>query len=136
MLLERELSILKGVDHPNIIKFVETYQDKEFFHIVMEFCNGGELFDRIIHKGKYAETDAATIIKKLLSAITHLHDRGICHRDIKPENLIFESKKDDAEIKLIDFGLSKYVSPHEKMHTKVGTPYYVAPEVLRGRYDK
>jgi calcium-dependent protein kinase len=80
-------------------------------------------------------------MKKILSAVKHLHEHGICHRDLKPENFLFSDKSIDAEIKLIDFGLSKRfgqlvdVNPHEKMHTIVGTPYYVAPEVLKGSYD-
>lgn len=80
-------------------------------------------------------------MKKILSAVKHLHEHGIVHRDLKPENFIFNDKTDDAEIKLIDFGLSKRfgqikdINPKEKMHTIVGTPYYVAPEVLKGDYD-
>ncbi len=84
---------------------------------------------------------AANLMRKILSAVKHLHDHGICHRDLKPENFLFSDKSPDAEIKLIDFGLSKrwgHIGEKEiaeKMHTIVGTPYYVAPEVLKGNYD-
>lgn len=140
-LLEEELAILTQVDHPNIVKFHETYMDHRYVHIVMELCNGGELFDKIVEMQRFSEKVAASLMKKIMSAVKHLHENGIVHRDLKPENFIFNEKSDDAEIKLIDFGLSKRYGqnqldhPKEKMHTIVGTPYYVAPEVLRGNYD-
>lgn len=94
--LEQEFDVLKSADHPNIIKFYEMYIDENFFHFVTEFCGGGELFSHIIEKGRFSETQSAWIIKQVLSAIKHLHDKGICHRDLKPENIIFESKGKDA----------------------------------------
>jgi calcium-dependent protein kinase len=143
-LLENELEILKQVDHPNIIKFYEMYVDNKHYHLVTEFCGGGELFDHIIAKGSFKEDQASKIIKQILSAIKHLHDRNICHRDLKPENILFESKNKEAQVKLIDFGLSKYFSApvnsndHRDllMRTRIGTPYYMAPEVIDGLYDK
>ena len=89
------------------------------------------------------EREAALILKKIFSAVLYLHDRGICHRDLKPENFLFSSKKKDAEIKIIDFGLSKqfvslndqYYDYSKSLKTVVGTPLYVAPEVLKGKYD-
>ncbi|CAI2365235.1 unnamed protein product [Moneuplotes crassus] len=134
--LEKELRILKDVDHPNIIKFLETYQDQKYYHFVIEYCSGGELFNRLAELGSLSETVAASIIKKLVSAIAHLHDKDICHRDLKPENILFTSKDPDAEIKLIDFGLSTYARKDRIMKSKVGTPFYVAPEVLEGEYQK
>ena len=111
-------------------------------HFVTEFCGGGELFEHIIARGKFNESYAAKIIKQVLSAIKHLHDKNICHRDLKPENILFETKSKEAQIKLIDFGLSKYFTPKgcgdnmNLMKTKIGTPYYMAPEVLEGAYDE
>jgi calcium-dependent protein kinase len=140
-LLEEELAILSQVDHPNIIRFHETYIDYRYVHIVMELSEGGELFEKIVEMHKFSEAQAASLMKKILSAVKHLHERGIVHRDLKPENFLFSDHSDDAEIKLIDFGLSKRFGhihehdPLEKMHTIVGTPYYVAPEVLKGNYD-
>eukprot|EP00347_Sterkiella_histriomuscorum_P016684 403352253 len=140
-LLEEELAILAQVDHPNIIKFHETYIDYRYVHIVMELSEGGELFEKIVEMHKFNEKQAASLMRKILSAVKHLHEHGICHRDLKPENFLFSDKSEDPEIKLIDFGLSKRfgniqeLDPSEKMHTIVGTPYYVAPEVLRGNYD-
>ena len=134
--LVKEVDIISGLDHPNIIKFYETYHDECFFHIVMELCKGKEVFDNICNHGYLRENKVQNIIFKVLLAIAHCHSRGITHRDLKPENILFESLKADAEIKLIDFGLSRKYSKDEKMHTILGTPYYVAPEVLKGNYDE
>ena len=134
--LIKEVDIIAGLDHPNIIKFNETYHDKYYFHIVMELCRGKEVFDRIIEDGHIKERKVCQVIMKLLNAISYCHSRGITHRDLKPENILFETAEPDSEIKLIDFGLSRKYSQDEKMHTILGTPYYVAPEVLRGEYDE
>ena len=90
-LLKRELEILMESDHPNIIKLYETYEDQKYFHLVNELCTGGELFERIRSQGAYSEAMAADIMRKLLSAIKHLHDMHIVHRDLKPENFLFEN---------------------------------------------
>jgi len=105
----------------------------------MELCTGGELFDRIVEQQKFSEAKAAKLLSKTLSAVKHLHNHGICHRDLKPENFLFLDKAEEAEIKIIDFGLSKKFDHAEmmgEMKTIVGTPFYVAPEVLNGSYDK
>ena len=138
-LLEEELAILKTVDHPNIIKFHQSFIDYRYVHIVMEFCNGGELFDRIVAAHRFNEKRASQIMSQMLRAVKHLHEHGIVHRDLKPENFLMNDTSEDSEVKLIDFGLSKRYSEaknSQKMHTVVGTPYYVAPEVLKGSYDK
>ena len=134
--LVKEVDIISGLDHPNIIKFYEIYHDKYCFHIVMELCQGKEVFDNIANHGYFPEKKVVNIILKVLLAIAHCHSRGITHRDLKPENILFESLKPDAEIKLIDFGLSRKYSKDEKMHIILGTPYYVASEVLKGEYDE
>jgi calcium-dependent protein kinase len=134
--LMKEVEILSCLDHPNIIKFYETYQDQYYFHLVMELCTGKEVFDQILEEGYITEQRVAQIIYKVTSAICYCHFIGITHRDIKPENILFESSENDGEIKLIDFGLSRKYNKNEKMHTILGTPYYVAPEVLRGEYDQ
>ena len=136
--LEEELEILCQVDHPNIIKFHESYCDYRYLHIVMELATGGELFEKIVESQKFTEEKAALIMEKMLSAIKHLHQLAICHRDLKPENFLFADNSPHAEIKLIDFGLSKRFGTFNsnKLSTIVGTPYYIAPEVLKGSYDK
>ncbi len=137
--LINEVDILASLKHPNIIKFYETYYDEYFFHIVMELCNGKDLFEKVISLGSISEKMVNGIILKVLNAIAYSHSKGITHRDLKPENiLIFESEDDenDFNIKLIDFGLSKKYNKNEKMHSVLGTPYYVAPEVLKGDYNE
>ena len=142
-ILQRELEILKTLDHPNIVKFHEVYQDEKFFHLVMEHCSGGDLFEKIEKERQINEQEAACIMKKIFSATNYLHERGICHRDLKPENFLFTSKIKGCEIKIIDYGLSKQFETNisdlegsfRELKTIVGTPLYVAPEVLKGKYD-
>ena len=134
--LIKEVDIISALDHPVIIDFYETYQDEFFFHIVMELCKGKEVFQKIASEGKIEEKKVAIVIHKVLNAIAYCHSRGITHRDIKPENILFETDELNSEIKLIDFGLSRKYSADQKMHTILGTPYYIAPEVLKGNYDE
>ena len=131
-LLKAEIEILRTVDHPNVVKIYETYMDETHFYIVMEYCEGGELFDHIMDGGKFSEQDAAKIISKVIGALQHMHELNICHRDLKPENIILE--RNTNNVKIIDFGLSTIVKEKD-LSTRVGTPYYVAPEVLRGKYS-
>ena len=132
----KEVDIISTLDHPNIIKFYETYHDDCFFHIVMELCKGKEIVNQMGNYGFIEEKKVTNIIFKVLLAIVHCHNRGVTHRDLKPENILFDSMKKDAEIKLIDFGLSRKYDKEQKMHSILGTPYYVAPEVLKGEYDE
>ena len=132
----KEVDIISTLDHPNIIKFYETYHDDCFFHIVMELCQGKEIVYQMGNFGFIEEKKVAKIIFKVLLAIVHCHNRGVTHRDLKPENILFDTTEKDAEIKLIDFGLSRKYDKEQKMHSILGTPYYVAPEVLKGEYDE
>ena len=134
--LIREVDIISGLQHPNIIRFLETYHDDHYFHIVMELCTGKEIFGKIIEDGKLTEQAVSKIIAKVLHAVSYCHSKGITHRDIKPENILFKSNDPEAEVKIIDFGLSRKYLSNEKMHTILGTPYYIAPEVLKGEYDE
>lgn len=140
--LQREISILREVTHPHIIALVDVFEDTKYLHLVTEVCTGGELFDRIIAKsqsseGHYSEHDAASLIRDILDAIAYCHAKGIVHRDLKPENFLFLTKSEEAPIKIIDFGLSRHKDNDDDiMKTKVGTPYYVAPEVLRREYTE
>ena len=137
---EREIQILINSDHPNIIKIYEVYESQRSLYIVMELCKGGEIFDRIIEhiesKKMYSEKDAATMMEQVMSCIAYCHNNGICHRDLKPENLLYLNKgpEQNNPIKVIDFGLSQFIK--EKLNTKVGTAYYVSPEILKGDYTE
>jgi calcium-dependent protein kinase len=133
--MKRELEILMYVDHPNIIKLYETYEDQLYLHLVMELCTGGDVCERLITKGFFSEEEAANIMKQLLSAVNYLHLNGITHRDLKPENFIYESETSDV-IKICDFGMSIKTDNNFKLKSLAGTPYYLAPEVLRGSYTK
>ncbi|EED89410.1 predicted protein, partial [Thalassiosira pseudonana CCMP1335] len=139
--LRREVMMLIRMNHDNIMKMVDCFECEEYLYIVTEQYSGGELFDAIRNNtdkdGCFSEAKAARIIKSLLEAVAYLHENGVVHRDIKPENILFESKDEDSDVKLIDFGLSRR---HRKgvdplMCNPVGTSYYMSPELLKGRYD-
>ena len=133
----REIKIMKKMDHPNIIKIYEVYESERSLYIIMEECKGGEIFDRIIehiqNKQMYSEKDAANIFQQVMSCIQYCHNKNICHRDLKPENLLYlnPGSEKDNPIKVIDFGLSQAC---DRLKTKVGTAYYVSPEILNGNY--
>ncbi|CAK9082917.1 Calcium-dependent protein kinase 2 (PfCDPK2) [Durusdinium trenchii] len=134
---QQEIAIMKSMDHPNIIKLYETFEDRKHIYLAMELCTGGELFDRIIEVGQFTEKDAAIVVQQMLSAVFYMHKRQVCHRDLKPENFLFLTKgpMEKNLLKIIDFGLSKCFEADVPMSTKAGTPYYVAPQVLQGKYD-
>jgi len=150
--LKREISILRTVTHPHIIEIKDVYEDSHHVFIVTELCTGGELFERIIEKtnsaeGHYSEHDAASLVHQVLDAIAYCHDMQISHRDLKPENFLFATPAKTSALKIIDFGLARIEetdkadssSPNsvcDTMHTRVGTPYYIAPEVLARSYTK
>ncbi|KOB89139.1 calcium-dependent protein kinase 1 [Plasmodium falciparum Dd2] len=131
-----EISLLKSLDHPNIIKLFDVFEDKKYFYLVTEFYEGGELFEQIINRHKFDECDAANIMKQILSGICYLHKHNIVHRDIKPENILLENKHSLLNIKIVDFGLSSFFSKDNKLRDRLGTAYYIAPEVLRKKYNE
>ena len=135
-----EINILIKMDHPNIIKLYEVYENEDFFYLVMELCSGGELFERIItniENGKpFTEEQAAVIFQQMMSAVNYCHKNNIVHRDLKPENLLLLDERPNSPIKIIDFGMSKIYDPNDIMFERVGTAYYIAPEVLEGMYDE
>jgi len=128
--MKNEISILRDLDHPSIVRLYEVYDVKNQMYVVMDLCVGGDLWNRV----PYTEKAAAIIIKKLVSAIAHMHDNGVMHRDLKMENILFETNDPDSEIKVIDFGLSKKFRPGEYMDSRVGSFYTMAPQVLQGVY--
>jgi calcium-dependent protein kinase len=116
----------------------EVYESTNEIYIVQELCVGGDLFDRLDEQTDYHYTEAACarLVKQMLSAVRYLHSRAIVHRDLKLENFLFSSRAPDADLKMIDFGLSKHLELGEALDQKVGTPYTVAPEILMGSYDE
>lgn len=125
--LMMEVDILSEVDHPNIVKYMKHYESKKYLYIVMEYCPGGDLFQRIGRQNKFSEAEAATMMEEVLRAINHCHHLGIIHRDLKPENIMYST---DNTLKIIDFGLSIKENTQTSEQI-VGTAYYIAPEIIR-----
>ncbi|KAL3534698.1 hypothetical protein ACH5RR_003159 [Cinchona calisaya] len=134
--VRREVKILRALTgHKNLVQFYESYEDEDNVYIVMELCKGGELLDKILSRGgKYSEEDAKAVMVQILSVVAYCHLQGVVHRDLKPENFLFTLKEEHSPLKAIDFGLSDYVKPDERLNDIVGSAYYVAPEVLHRSY--
>ncbi|XP_077477863.1 ribosomal protein S6 kinase alpha-5 isoform X1 [Stigmatopora argus] len=132
---QREIAALKLCDsHPNIVKLHEIYHDQLHTYLVLELLGGGELLERIRRKRHFSETEASRIMRKLVSAVSHMHDVGVVHRDLKPENLIFTDESESSEIKIIDFGFARLKPPdNQLLKTPCFTLQYAAPEILK--YD-
>jgi calcium-dependent protein kinase len=131
-----EVSVLRALDHPSILKLYEFYQDDKNYYLITEFCAGGELYDRIINAGSFSEAVAAGIMRQILSCIMFCHSKGVVHRDLKPENFLFENSSPNSPLKVIDFGTAQFFTPGQVLTAKFGTPYYIAPEVLRKHYNE
>jgi calcium/calmodulin-dependent protein kinase I len=128
-----ELRLLQQLNHPHIVGFRDWYESKDKFYIVTQLATGGELFDRIVSKGKFTEHDASVVIIQMLEALQYLHDRNIVHRDLKPENILYLSSKEDSNVVLADFGIAKHLQdPDDKLYTSAGSFGYAAPEVITG----
>jgi len=139
--LRTEVRLMRAAHaHPNVIDVYNVFEDITNLYIIMEYCSGGELFDRISSDGvgaaDFSEKKAANILRQIVSSVFYLHQLGIAHCDLKPENFIFKGKDKSSTLKLIDFGMAKIV--HWRMyHRRMnGTPYYIAPEVLGGHYNE
>jgi len=130
--LKDEITILKNINHINIITLYEVFDENAYYYLVTEIMLGGELFDRIVTKTFYNEKEARDVCKILFEALHRIHSKGIAHRDLKPENLLLVSKTDDKNIKIADFGFAKKVTGSKCLMTQCGTPGYVAPEILHG----
>ncbi|KAK6946148.1 Protein kinase domain [Dillenia turbinata] len=135
--VRREVKILRALTgHSNLVQFHDAFEDSDNVYIVMELCEGGELLDRILSRGgKYSEDDARAVMVQILNVVAFCHLQGVVHRDLKPENFLFTSKDENAQLKAIDFGLSDFVKPDERLNDIVGSAYYVAPEVLHRSYS-
>ena len=133
-MLFNEINNLKDLDHPNILKMYEFFEDEKRYYIVTDICKGGELFDEIVARGKFSERDAAMLLKQILGCINYCHQNNIVHRDLKPENVLLEQNREFDQIKIIDFGTSLVFDESKKLDEKLGTPYYIAPEVLAKNY--
>ena len=122
---KQEIAIMKMMDHPNIIKLYESFEDQRNIYLVMELCAGGEVFDRIIDNGSFTEVLAATLMQQIIRAVHYMHQNKVVHRDLKPETFLFASKEriENNCLKIIGFGLSCKFVEGQMLATKAGTPY-------------
>ncbi|RAL39260.1 hypothetical protein DM860_002793 [Cuscuta australis] len=133
--VRREVAIMKHLPkNSSIVSLREACEDDNAVHLVMELCEGGELFDRIVARGHYTERAAASVTRTIMEVVQLCHKHGVIHRDLKPENFLFANKKENSPLKAIDFGLSIFFKPGERFSEIVGSPYYMAPEVLKRNY--
>ena len=130
--IQREIAILKIVRHKNIIKLYELMETPNKIYLVMEYCNGGELFDYIVSKQHLTERQACRFFQEIINSVEYLHSLNIVHRDLKPENLLLDKINNKITLKLIDFGISNCYSPEKLLTTPCGTASYAPPEMHRG----
>jgi calcium-dependent protein kinase len=133
--LYSEIEILKSLDHPNIIRFIEYFEDDKKIYLILEKCEGGELYSQILKINCLSEDLSASLMKQIISAVNYLHQKKIVHRDLKPENILFEYKNDLSSIKIIDFGLA-HQTKEKRLKEKVGSIFYISPEVLNMNYSE
>lgn len=132
----KEIEILKKLDHPNIMKVFSFYNREHRFYLICEYIEGEELFEKITRHKYFLEENAANFMNQIISGVYYLHSIGITHRDLKPENILVEEIDGIENLKIIDFGTSSMISPNEKLTKKTGTSFYIAPEVLYGKYNE
>lgn len=131
VLIEREITVLKMVKHPNIIECYEVIETKHNWYIIMEYVSGGELLDYIEERGKLTEKEASTFLLQLITGVGYLHEQGIYHRDLKLENIMLDKEKN---VKIVDFGLAA-IDAGKLLTRQCGSIHYIAPEVLKGPYQ-
>jgi len=133
--MQGEIDIMRRLKHKYIVSMEECFEDKHTLYIVMEECKGGELFDRIRAKQRYKEHEAAPVVRMVLEALFYMHEyHRVVHCDLKPDNILFVDKAEDSPIKMIDFGMSKVLPRLRSLRELCGTPYYTAPEIIKGDY--
>ena len=125
----REMSILSKMDHSNVIKVYQIFEDEKNYFIIMEYCEGGELFNYIVKKGRLPEDEASFLFYQIINGVDYIFSKGVAHRDLKPENLLLTK---NSEIKIIDFGLSNYYNGEKDLETPCGSPCYASPEMVSG----
>lgn len=135
--LTEDISLVKSLDHPHVIKFFESFRNLSRSSIIMEFCGGGSLKDKLEDVKYFAESDAQILMRQVLRAVGYLHQRCICHRDLKPDNILLQTcdSADLGVLKIADFGFARRFQPQRLLRTQVGTLAYCAPELLKGRYQ-
>ncbi|CAG9323185.1 CDPK1_36 [Blepharisma stoltei] len=131
-----EILTLQELDHPNIVKIFEVVNTKNKIYVIREYCPGGELFDKIIQSQQISENQAAKYMHDILDVVKYCHSKGVIHRDLNPAHLLLDSKNDDANLKVANFGLSGTFTEDTKLKRSVGDTCYMAPEIFEGEYSK
>ncbi|KAJ3608428.1 hypothetical protein NHX12_025475 [Muraenolepis orangiensis] len=133
MKVEREIAILKLIEHPHVLKLHDVYENNRYLYLVLEHVSGGELFDYLVKKGRLTPKEARRFFRQIISALDFCHNHSICHRDLKPENLLLDEKNN---IRIADFGMASLQVGDRLLETSCGSPHYACPEVIRGeKYD-
>ncbi|XP_053496187.1 serine/threonine-protein kinase BRSK1 [Ictalurus furcatus] len=133
MKVEREIAILKLIEHPHVLKLHDVYENNKYLYLVLEHVSGGELFDYLVKKGRLTPKEARKFFRQIISALDFCHNHSICHRDLKPENLLLDEKNN---IRIADFGMASLQVGDSLLETSCGSPHYACPEVIRGeKYD-
>ncbi|XP_040834007.1 serine/threonine-protein kinase BRSK1 isoform X1 [Ochotona curzoniae] len=133
MKVEREIAILKLIEHPHVLKLHDVYENKKYLYLVLEHVSGGELFDYLVKKGRLTPKEARKFFRQIVSALDFCHSYSICHRDLKPENLLLDEKNN---IRIADFGMASLQVGDSLLETSCGSPHYACPEVIKGeKYD-
>ncbi|KRF98534.1 uncharacterized protein Dwil_GK20597, isoform B [Drosophila willistoni] len=133
MKVEREIAIMKLIDHPHVLGLSDVYENKKYLYLILEHVSGGELFDYLVKKGRLTPKEARKFFRQIISALDFCHSHSICHRDLKPENLLLDEKNN---IKIADFGMASLQPAGSMLETSCGSPHYACPEVIRGeKYD-
>uniref|UniRef100_A0A8C6MCD5 Serine/threonine-protein kinase BRSK2-like n=1 Tax=Nothobranchius furzeri TaxID=105023 RepID=A0A8C6MCD5_NOTFU len=133
MKVEREIAILKLIEHPHVLKLYDVYENNKYLYLVLEHVSGGELFDYLVKKGRLTPKEARKFFRQIISALDFCHSHSICHRDLKPENLLLDEK---SNIRIADFGMASLQVGENLLETSCGSPHYACPEVIRGeKYD-
>ncbi|KAJ7989931.1 hypothetical protein DPEC_G00309600 [Dallia pectoralis] len=133
MKVEREIAILKLIEHPHVLKLHDVYENNKYLYLVLEHVSGGELFDYLVKKGRLTPKEARKFFRQIISALDFCHSHSICHRDLKPENLLLDEKNN---IRIADFGMASLQVGESLLETSCGSPHYACPEVIRGeKYD-
>ncbi|XP_077475102.1 serine/threonine-protein kinase BRSK1 isoform X2 [Stigmatopora argus] len=133
MKVEREIAILKLIEHPHVLKLHDVYENNKYLYLVLEHVSGGELFDYLVKKGRLTPKEARKFFRQIISALDFCHSYSICHRDLKPENLLLDEKNN---IRIADFGMASLQVGDSLLETSCGSPHYACPEVIRGeKYD-
>ena len=147
---ETEIKILSLLDHPNIVRLFEVFEDDKNFYLIMELCHGDNLLSRM-KNNRYKEKAAAVLMEQVVAAIAYCHEKGICHRDLKPQNVLFCDESPNSPVKVVDFGISKIFDPSltnfqnelkgdftksKKMDSQIGTLYFISPEIIKGSYNE